>query len=611
MKKILSFALALAMCILCFAGCTKIEDDDPNGSGAVIDIYLGTKVYDLDPAIAYTDENTSKILSLIFEGLMKIDENGKLSNALMDKYEIITDEKTGERSMKLSINTTYWSDGSLVQTNDIIYAWKRILDPAFECEAASLLMGVKGAHARKMGEIGEDDIGVYSLSKDEMVIEFEENADIDEFLYNLASLALVPVRETKLKSYPDTWSKKSSDLSTNGPFRVRRFSGEAGENIVLERSKYYYLSNIANNENIDKYVTPYQIIIHYDTPLDRAVVYDEKATTDIISMLSSRELFYASNLTSPVLSNFKSSSVKYNDLASTYSYYFNTNSAIGSNASVRYALSIALDRNAIAEAVGGGADAATGLIPGMIFNTKKGTSFRKKGGDILSSSAKIDEAKNILAEAGIDPSTYEEIYLYYISDSVNDSYQSAEWGYMSKEKTVASYAKKAWEELGFKVVMKGVPADVYAEVYKSGDYDVIGLDYQMMSAYPIYNLAPFAKAYSGRVSEEDTDSSVIYNALPHVTGYYNEAYDALIAEAFGTTDQKEKAVKLHEAEELLIKDAPVVPVIFNSDAYVTSGLSEISTNFWGANIFTKAYLNNYVDYLLGTNTTSETEEPAQ
>lgn len=611
MKKILSFALALAMCILCFAGCTKIEDDDPNGSGAVIDIYLGTKVYDLDPAIAYTDENTSKILSLIFEGLMKIDENGKLSNALMDKYEIITDEKTGERSMKLSINTTYWSDGSLVQTNDIIYAWKRILDPAFECEAASLLMGVKGAHARKMGEIGEDDIGVYSLSKDEMVIEFEENADIDEFLYNLASLALVPVRETKLKSYPDTWSKKSSDLSTNGPFRVRRFSGEAGENIVLERSKYYYLSNIANNENIDKYVTPYQIIIHYDTPLDRAVVYDEKATTDIISMLSSRDLFYASNLTSPVLSNFKSSSVKYNDLASTYSYYFNTNSAIGSNASVRYALSIALDRNAIAEAVGGGADAATGLIPGMIFNTKKGTSFRKKGGDILSSSAKIDEAKNILAEAGIDPSTYEEIYLYYISDSVNDSYQSAEWGYMSKEKTVASYAKKAWEELGFKVVMKGVPADVYAEVYKSGDYDVIGLDYQMMSAYPIYNLAPFAKAYSGRVSEEDTDSSVIYNALPHVTGYYNEAYDALIAEAFSTTDQKEKAAKLHEAEELLIKDAPVVPVIFNSDAYVTSGLSEISTNFWGANMFTKAYLNNYVDYLLGTNTTSETEEPAQ
>lgn len=611
MKKILSFALALAMCILCFAGCTKIEDDDPNGSGAVIDIYLGTKVYDLDPAIAYTDENTSKILSLIFEGLMKIDENGKLSNALMDKYEIITDEKTGERSMKLSINTTYWSDGSLVQTNDIIYAWKRILDPAFECEAASLLMGVKGAHARKMGEIGEDDIGVYSLSKDEMVVEFEEGADIDEFLYNLASLALVPVRETKLKSYPDTWSKKSSDLSTNGPFRVRRFSGEAGENIVLERSKYYYISQIANNEDIDKYVTPYQIIIHYDTPLDRAVVYDEKATTDIISMLSSRDLFYASNLTSPVLSNFKSSSVKYNDLASTYSYYFNTNSAIGSNASVRYALSIALDRNAIAEAVGGGADAATGLIPGMIFNTKKGTSFRKKGGDILSSSAKIDEAKNILAEAGIDPSTYEEIYLYYISDSVNDSYQSAEWGYMSKEKTVASYAKKAWEELGFKVVMKGVPADVYAEVYKSGDYDVIGLDYQMMSAYPIYNLAPFAKAYSGRVSEEDTDSSVIYNALPHVTGYYNEAYDALIAEAFGIADQKEKAAKLHEAEVLLIKDAPVVPVIFNSDAYVTSGLSEISTNFWGVNMFTKAYLNNYVDYLLGTNTTSETEEPAQ
>lgn len=610
MKKILSFALAIAIGVLCFAGCTKIEDDDPNGNGAIIDVYMGTKVYDLDPAVTYTDENTAKILSLIFEGLMKIDDNGKLSKALMKKYEISTDEKTGLTSMKIMINTTYWSDGSLVQTNDIIYAWKRILDPAFECEAASLLYGIKGAYDRKMGNIGEDDIGVYSISKDGMVVEFEEGADIDEFLYNLASLALVPVRETKVKTYPDTWSKKSSDLSTNGPFKVKRFSGEQGDNIILERSKYYYLSQIANNEAKDKYVTPYQIVIHYDTPLDLSVVYSRNSDTDIISMLADRDLFYASNLGANVLSNFKSSDVNYSDIASTYSYYFNTSTPIGSNPSVRYALSVALDRSAIAEAVGGGASAATGLIPEMIFNTKKGTSFRKKGGDILSSSAKTDEAKSILSEAGIDPSSFDEIYLYYLTDTENDSFESAAWGYMSKEKTIATYVKEAWEAIGFKVVLKGVSYEIYTSVMKSGDYDVIGLDYQMMSAYPLYNLAPFAKAYSGRVSEDDTDSSVVYTPLPHITGYYSEAYDALIAEAFAAGNQNDRAAKLHEAEELLIKDAPIIPVIFNSDAYVTSGLSGLKTNFWGATVFTKVYLNNYVDFLLKEDATyAATELP--
>ncbi|MGN1094919.1 MAG: hypothetical protein ACI4QR_00870, partial [Eubacteriales bacterium] len=166
--------------------------------------------------------------------------------------------------------------------------------------------------------------------------------------------------------------------------------------------------------------------------------------------------------------------------------------------------------------------------------------------------------------------------------------------------------------LGFKVVLKGVSAEEYASVYSSGDYDVIGLDYQMLSAYPLYSLAPFAKAYSGRVSETDTEEGVIFTPLTHISGYYNEAYDALIAEAFEAENQKDRAAKLHEAEELLIKDAPVVPVIFNSDAYVTIGLSDVEVDFWGSKIFTKTYLNDYVTYLTGANnTTEQTEEPAK
>ncbi len=602
MKKILSFALALAMCVICFAGCSQISDDDATGKGAVIDMYIGTKVYDLDPAISYTDESVAKILSLVFEGLSKIDEKGKWEKALMKEYELEEVELDNGKTrweMKISINTTYWSDGSLVQTNDIIYAWKRILDPTFDSPAASMLFAIDGAYERKNGEISEDDIGIYSTAKDKMVVQFEENVTkemIDEFLYNTASLALVPVRETKVKTYPEDWSKKSQNLSTNGPFKVKKFTGTIGEEIILERSAYYYLSQETDNEAIDKYVTPYRLVFHYAEPLDKAVVYDRNSDEDIIGMLANNKLFYASNLHGVVLNNFKASDVKYNDVASTYSYYFNTSSEIGSNATVRYALSIAIDRASIASELNNGSKAATGLIPSMIFDTKKGTSFRKEGGDILSSSANIEKAQSLLSEANIDPAKFETIYLYYIKDSTNDSYQSSQWGYQSKEKLAAMKTQEAWEKLGFDVVIKGVTAEEHAEIYANGKYDVIGLDYQMVSAYALANLTPFAKAYSGRVLEEEAGANLVYKQLAHVTGYENEAYDALIKTAIEATSQKDRAKALHDAEKLLLEDAAVVPVIFNSEAYVSSALSDIDTNFWGCNIFTETYLNNYVEH---------------
>ena len=311
-------------------------------------------------------------------------------------------------------------------------------------------------------------------------------------------------------------------------------------------------------------------------------------------MIKENKLFYAGNLTGKVLDNFNASDVKYNDVASTYTYYFNmAEGKIGANEAIRKALSVALDRAAIANELRNGSEAATGLIPSMIFDTKKGTSFREEGGNVLPAGT----ASAILSEGGVNPADYEPIYLYYLADTTNDSYQSTEWGYSSKEKTIAFAAKKAWEALGFKVVIKGVDAAEYARVYEKGEYDIIGLDYHMPSAYALSALSPFAKAYSGRVNVEDKGAKLEYTQLTHVTGYNSEAYDALIKEAMDATTQKDRAAALHKAEERLVStDVAVIPVIFNSEAYVSSALSDIDTTFWGINTFTKTYLNNYVDH---------------
>ena len=601
MKRIISVLIAVTMLALCLAGCSYIDSDDATGKGEIIDVYLGSKITNLDPATAFKDENAIKIISLIFEGLMSLDEDGKLSKALIDEYDIYEDEKTGETKMLIKINTTYWSDGSLVQTSDIAYAWERILDPDFDTEAASLLYAIKGARQAKFGEIGINDIGISVISKNKIEITFEDGTDTDEFLYNLASPALVPLRQNKVSLYPDTWSRSSTDLATNGAFRAKKFSSAEDEVLVLERSKYYYRNNSLKSETLDKSVTPYQIYVHYTEPLDLEVVYSE-AETDIVTMFGEDKITYVSGITSCVADKFKS--VKTSEVASTYVYYFNTSVAPFNNARVRYALSVALDRSSIAGDVGGGTKAATGFIPPLVFDTSRKNSFRKVGGELLSSSSNIDEARTILEEEGIDPSKYDDIYLYYLSDAVNDSYYSAQMGFKSKEKIAAEYVESAWEELGFSVVLKGVTSAAYEEAYKTEEYDVIGLDYQAIVPYAIYALAQFSRDYSGNTKlvesgdadfDESRDVERYYIATPHKTGYISDEYEALIESAFSTSDQKERAKLLHDAEALLIEDAPIIPVLFNADVYAVSGtLSGLDTNWFGAKLFKDVKVKNYM-----------------
>ena len=585
MKKVLAFLLALSMCLVFVTGCTKIAGDDPAARGAIFDIYLGKKVMNLDPAIAYTDDNAVKILNLIFEGLFKLDENGKLKKALAKKWEITEDPKTGEERLEITIKDTHWSCGSAVQANDIVYAWRRILDPGFDTPAASMLYCIKGATKVKSGELSPYDreFGLYAEKSNKIIIEFEEGADIQEFLYNLASPALVPLRENKVSQYPD-WSRSATDLSTNGPFRVKKFSDDPTEHIVLERSKFYYLNQEVSTEARDKYVTPYQINVRYDVP-----------ATNVKSMYDNKEIFYVSGLTAATAADY-GKQVQIEEEASTFMFYFNFSSEAFEEAAIRKAFSMALDRNAIAEKVGVGTQPATGILNDKVYNTKKGTSFREEGGNILTNN--LQEAKTYLDTNGIDSSSYGPIRVLIRWDEKSDGQSS----YKSNERIIVDTAIQTWNQLGFEVDAVYATNAEFEEAYATGDYDIIAADYQMISAYALYDLAMFSSEYSKTGSLLSWYKSEYDYSTGNINlvkkAYVNEEFEALIAQAFKTTDLAERAEILHNAEQKLIDDAVVIPVVFNANAYVVSSeLKNVKTDFWGVQIFKKANLKNYVQYL--------------
>lgn len=75
MKKIIVLLLCVITAVTAFSSCSKnLEDED---IGTTIPIYLSTEIANFDPAYSNLDDASAKILSLIYEGLFKIDASGQ------------------------------------------------------------------------------------------------------------------------------------------------------------------------------------------------------------------------------------------------------------------------------------------------------------------------------------------------------------------------------------------------------------------------------------------------------------------------------------------------------------------------------------------------------
>ncbi len=577
MKKIMALILCVVMLAGALASCTTLEDDD---KGAVIDVYLTNEIYDFDPARGFNDVSTAKFLSLIFEGLTRLDVDGNWEAALMDDYTVSQDDAEGFK-IQINLKATKWSDSVPVQANDIVYAWKRILDPEFKCEAASLLYDIKNAKEVKLGNASVDDLGVAAIEIDVLEIEFEKKIDLDEFFTKTASPALVPLRESIVSTNPN-WAKKASSLITNGPFDVKRIAN--GSNIRLERSAYYYRDTTEDGA-LDEYVIPYRIITDYD----------RGDLSDQLEAFLTGEIFYLGEIPLDARAEYAEYANAY-DYPATHSYLFNEKNELFAKPEVRRALSMAIDREHVVEIVTY-AKAATGIIPPVI-NGADGKSFRETGGDLISTSADVDGAKSLLRSAGVNGG---EFTISLRDDEV--------------DLAVAQYIKGVWEELGFTVNLKTlrysedlndstIIIDNYYTSYINGDFDVIALDLTILTSDAVSALAPFAKEYSGygvnmepeESDDPEADEVYLYEERGHVSGYENEAYDELFDRYFETDDAAERESILHEAEKTLVDDAVVMPVYFMQDSFMFSDvLSGIGSNFYGRS-FNSTKMKDYMSY---------------
>lgn len=552
LKRFFALLLCALMITGVFVSCSdggKNEDD----KGAIIDMYFGKRPSDFDPTVFATNSDKYQITSLIYEGLVGIDKNGKVTKLGASSWEYEIDEREDALRLTIKLADKKWSDGIAVRADDYVYAWRKILAPANDNPAAALLYPIKNAKKVKSGEVTSD-IGVRAVNDSTLEIFFEDKAaDIDYFIRCLASPMLVPLREDKADK--ENWSNQLNYLVTNGPFAIKSMSDDR---IMLERSVHY--NGLRADQDQDKYVKPYRINMYF--------VDDQKAI-DMFNSDNIAEKYYFVGEFSKDTYNKNKASIKTNSDLTTYTYYFNTTNNLLSSVETRKALSAALDRNEIAKIRGNGAEPATGLVPTGVKYSGTKDDFRAKAGNVLSYSGAKVESKGALT-------------LVYNKDR----------GY---EKEIAEYAKKKWDALGFKITLKGVADVEIDDIIKSGEFDVIGADIVSLTDDAFGFVVPFAVEFSGTYVDV-RNPDVFYN--PHFTGYNNNTYNKKIAEIVGLTEKtsKSRASLLVEAEKLLMADAPVAPLFFEKANYMAAKeLSKFTVDYRGAKNFTDANLKDYLE----------------
>jgi ABC-type transport system substrate-binding protein len=267
---------------------------------------------------------------------------------------------------------------------------------------------------------------------------------------------------------------------------------------------------------------------------------------------------------------------------------FNTTNPLFEKAEVRRALSIAIDRNEIVNIITF-AKPATGYIPEGVFDANRKSDFRTVGGELISASANVEEAKSLLKSAGVNGGSF--------TLTVRNR---------EVDLAIADYVKGVWESLGFNVKIEKVKAkvtsedktyiadDVFQTKYDTSDFDVIAIDMTMLAPDAYSALAQYSLEFSGNGVDMNSET---YDLYGHVSGYNSEAYDALIESAYAERDRAARVEILHDAEEMLLNDMPVIPLVVLQDAYLAIGdLKKLDTTYYGIRDFKGAELKNYMNY---------------
>ena len=539
-KKILSLVIVATLSTTFFVGCSDSKKES-KGDGQVLTYNLGADSKTLDPALNSSVDG-GIVLSNAFEGLCRTDKNDKAIKGGAESWTISDDQLTYTFKLRKDAK---WSNGDPVTAHDYEYAWKRVLNPDTAAEYAYQMYYIKGAEAYNTGSGSADEVGVKAV--DDYTLEVQLESPTSYFLELTAFPCYFPV-DKKVVEADSNWATKVDTYVSNGPFELKEW--KLKDSLVFEKNKNYYDTD---KVKLDK------LVMKMVTDSTSASATYKAGDFDMIDVVPTSEV--EAGLADGSYTKFPNLGTYYLSINVTGENESDEVKKALQNDKVRKALNLAIDRDSIVKNVTkGGEIPAYSFVPEGIPGAD-GKDFTKK--KYYKTSGDVEEAKKLLEEAGYkDGEGFPTITLLYNQEGAHGDIMQA----------VADMWKK---NLGINVSLSQQEWKVFQTTRTDKNYNIardgwLGDYIDPMTFLDLY-----------------TSTSSLNNS-----GFSSSEYDKLIADAKSETDATKRDELLHQAEDMLMEDMPIIPLYYYTQIKgVKSYVKDVRVSPLGFVYFDRAYID--------------------
>lgn len=223
------------------------------GEEGVIRLALQTEPSTLDPALA-VDYSSGIVSSLIHSNLVRFDEEGNIVPDLAESWTVSTD---GLQYVFRLRRDSGFSDGSPAGARDVVYSFRRLLDPATASPRWWVLEAIRGAAGFHRG--GEFDDGSIRAPDDLMVV-----LTLEKPVAHFLSLLAMPPAGIVNRQRADSLGRDyGGDPCGSGPWKLAYWS--RGDGISLEPNRHGGRTPIARAISLRFIPEPMTMIAEFET----------------------------------------------------------------------------------------------------------------------------------------------------------------------------------------------------------------------------------------------------------------------------------------------------------------------------------------------------------
>lgn len=456
----------------------------------------------------------SRITGDMLMGLTQDDPAGKAVPGMATHWDVSADGKV----WTFHLRDAKWSDGVAVTADDFVFALRRIMDPKTASAYASLLYIIENAQAVNEGTRPLAALGVRAIDAKTLEIRLSHPAP---FLPELAKHnTMYPVPKHVVEKWGDDWSKPEHFVG-NGAFMLK--SWKLGDRVVAVKNPLFYEASTVCFDQVSYYPTT-----DSSSAQKRVKTGELDANADV-----------ASNKIALLRQPGQMPDyVRVNTYLGTTYLAFNNNVPALKDKRVRQALSMAIDRDFIAQKLlrGGQKPAYSFVPPGVANYPQPATAYWGQ----WPLAKRQAQAKALLAAAGYGPDRPLTITIKHRNSADPMLFMPA--------------IQADWKQIGVNALLEQNEGQI---------------------AYQSYRLRDFEVADAGWIADYNDAMSFLYlqqsaTGAQNYGDYNNPQYDALLKAADNEVDGLKRAEILRKAEAIMLDDAPIAPIYFHVNKNLVS-----------------------------------------